>query len=71
MKGEQDLKNLRREMRARNIGETHIGEEVKRDMRQKEDQEKLLKEETETHLGTDMRDRTEKEDKIDMTDKRK
>ena len=71
MKEEQDLKNLRREMRARGIEETHTEVEVERDMRQRGNQEKSLREEIEISPGIEMKDKTEKEDKIDMTDKKR
>ena len=71
MKEEQDLKNLRREMKARGIEETHTGVEAEKDMRQRENQERTLREETEISPGTEVRDKTEKEDKTDMTDKKR
>ena len=67
----QDPKIISKEMKARNIEETHIGVEAKKEMTQGEGQERPLEEGIETYLEADKRDKTEMKNRTDMVDRGK
>ena len=71
MREELDPKNISREMKARNIEETHKGVEAREEMNQEEGRERPPEEGTETHLEVDLIDKIEMRNRIDMEDRRK
>ena len=67
----QDPKNISREMKARNIEETLIEVEAKKEMTKGEGRERPLEEEIEIYLEADKRDKTEMKNRTDMADRGK